>query len=57
MTRVVLDGGVIADAPRVELITIEGNRYFPPSSVRNEFLVESAPPYACPWKGECRISV
>jgi hypothetical protein len=27
---------------------------FPPSSVNSEFLVDSATPYNCPWKGECQ---
>jgi len=45
---------VIAEAPKDELILIEGNWYFPPSSVRQEYLQESPTPYTCPWKGECQ---
>lgn len=45
---------VIADAPRDELIFIEGNWYFPPSSIKMEFLRESDTPYTCPWKGDCQ---
>ena len=45
---------VIAEADRAELIYIEGNWYFPPSSVRTEYLRESDTPYTCPWKGICQ---
>ena len=33
-------------------VVVEGNHYFPPSSVNNEFLVESSTLTVCPWKGE-----
>ena len=52
--KAVLGDTVIAEAPKEDLVSIEGNWYFPPSSVRSEFLVESATPYTCPWKGECQ---
>jgi uncharacterized protein (DUF427 family) len=45
---------IIAEAPKEELIYIERNWYFPPASVKKEFLQESPTPYTCPWKGECR---
>ncbi len=45
---------VIADADKAELIYIEGNWYFPPSSVKREFLQKSDTPYTCPWKGVCQ---
>ncbi len=45
---------VIADAPKEDLIYIEGNWYFPPSSVKREFLQDSDTPYTCPWKGVCK---
>jgi uncharacterized protein (DUF427 family) len=45
---------IIAEAPKEDLIYIEGNWYFPPSSVRLEFLQESPTPYTCPWKGVCQ---
>jgi len=45
---------VIADAPKEDLIYIEGNWYFPPSSVKMEFLEKSPTPYTCPWKGVCQ---
>jgi len=45
---------VIAEAPKDELIFIERNWYFPPSSVKQEFLRKSDTPYTCPWKGVCQ---
>lgn len=52
--KAVLNGTVIAEAPKDDLISIEGNWYFPPSSVKSELLTESATPYTCPWKGQCQ---
>jgi uncharacterized protein (DUF427 family) len=52
--KAVLDGTVIAEAPKDDLISIEGNWYFPPSSVKEGFLIDSPTPYTCPWKGECQ---
>ena len=49
-----VNGTVIAEAPREELISIEGNWYFPPSSVNEKFLSKSATAYNCPWKGDCQ---
>lgn len=52
--KAVLNGTVIAEASKDELISIEGNWYFPPSSVKSELLTDSPTPYTCPWKGECQ---
>jgi uncharacterized protein (DUF427 family) len=49
-----VNGTVIAEAPQEELVKIEGNWYFPPASVKSEFLEKSPTPYPCPWKGECQ---
>jgi uncharacterized protein (DUF427 family) len=45
---------VIAEADKKDLIYIEQNWYFPPDSVKPEFLQKSDTPYTCPWKGECQ---
>ena len=45
---------VVAEAEQKDLIYIEGNWYFPPSSVKQEYLVKSPTPYTCPWKGVCQ---
>jgi uncharacterized protein (DUF427 family) len=45
---------IIAEAPKEDLIYIERNWYFPPESVKQEFLQKSDTPYTCPWKGVCQ---
>jgi uncharacterized protein (DUF427 family) len=52
--QAIWNGTVIAEAPKDELIYIEGNWYFPPSSVRQEYLRKSPTPYTCHWKGKCQ---
>jgi uncharacterized protein (DUF427 family) len=48
------NGQIIAEADKDDLIYIEGNWYFPPQSVNNQFLRTSSTPYNCPWKGDCQ---
>lgn len=45
---------IIAEAKKEDLIYIEGNWYFPPSTVDDTFLQKSDTPYTCPWKGVCQ---
>jgi uncharacterized protein (DUF427 family) len=52
--KAVLGETIIAEAAKEDLISIEGNWYFPPSSVNEEFLEKSPTPYTCAWKGECQ---
>lgn len=52
--KVTWNGHVIAEAPKEELIYIEGNWYFPPDSIKEEYFTKSDTPYTCPWKGECQ---
>ena len=52
--KAILGDTVIAEASKEDLISIEGNWYFPPSSVKMELLEKSPTPYTCPWKGECQ---
>jgi len=52
--QAVWKGVVIAEAPKEDLIYIEGNWYFPPASVKQEYLRKSDTPYTCPWKGKCQ---
>ena len=44
------NGTIVAesDATRV----VEGNHYFPPDSVKREYLKDSKTTTVCPWKGE-----
>jgi uncharacterized protein (DUF427 family) len=43
------NGEVIAESDQTEIV--EGNHYFPPDSVRQEFLQPSELTSVCPWKG------
>lgn len=52
--KAVLAGTVIAETDDSDLISIEGNWYFPLSAVKDGVLVESSTPYTCPWKGEAQ---
>lgn len=52
--KVIWNGNVIAEAPKEDLIYIEGNWYFPPTTVNVSYLQQSATPYTCPWKGDCQ---
>ena len=52
--KAVWNDQVIAEADKSELIYIEGNWYFPPGSVKQDFLRKSDTPYTCPWKGVCQ---
>ena len=52
--RALLNDQVIAEADKADLVYIEGNWYFPPSSVKLELLTKSNTLYSCPWKGTCQ---
>ena len=52
--KAIWNGKVIAEAPKKELLYIERNWYFPPTSVKQEFLQKSNTPCACPWRGVCQ---
>jgi uncharacterized protein (DUF427 family) len=54
MMKAVLNGVVIAEADKDDLVRIEGNWYWPPVAVAKGALVESSTPYTCPWKGEAQ---
>jgi uncharacterized protein (DUF427 family) len=49
--RAVWNDAVIAEAPRDELVRIEGNWYFPPTTLRREYFRDSAHRTECFWKG------
>ncbi|HJT63181.1 MAG TPA: DUF427 domain-containing protein [Candidatus Limnocylindria bacterium] len=49
MARATWNGTVIAESEEFELV--EGNVYFPPDSVRTEFLQPSDTHTVCWWKG------
>lgn len=43
---------LIAEADQADIISIEGNKYFPPSSVNKDYLVPNDEHTTCFWKGE-----
>jgi uncharacterized protein (DUF427 family) len=49
MARAIWNGTVIAEDDDVE--EVEGNLYFPATSVRQDYLRPSATTTECPWKG------
>ena len=49
MPRAIWNGVVIAESANCE--KVEGNAYFPPGSVRTQYLRASDHHTLCPWKG------
>lgn len=49
MPRAVWNDQVIADSD--DTVVVEGNHYFPPEAVNDEFLRPSDRHTVCPWKG------
>lgn len=47
--KAIWNGETIAESANTR--EIEGNQYFPPESVKREFLKESNTHTICPWKG------
>ena len=52
--KAVWNDKVIAEADKADLIYIERRWYFPPDSVKQDYLRKSDTPYTCPWKGVCQ---
>jgi uncharacterized protein (DUF427 family) len=49
MVDAIYNDHLIASSPRT--IVVEGNHYFPPEHVNQEFLQPSSMRTLCPWKG------
>ena len=49
MFQAVWKGTVLAESDQT--VKVEGNHYFPPQSLRQEFLAPSTITSTCPWKG------
>ena len=47
--KAIWNGTTIADSD--DTVVVEGNHYFPDSSLNSEFLKRSATHTHCPWKG------
>jgi uncharacterized protein (DUF427 family) len=50
MARAIWNGEVIAESD--DTVVVEGNHYFPASSVRADVLQPSGTTSSCPWKGQ-----
>ena len=50
MPRAIWNGTVVAESDKFE--TVEGNVYFPPTAIKQEFFKPSATKTVCGWKGE-----
>jgi len=49
MTKATWEGAVLAESDRC--VEVEGNQYFPPDAIRQEYFKSSATHSECPWKG------
>lgn len=50
--KAIWKGQVLAESE--ETVVVEGNHYFPPSSIKMEYFKQSDTITHCPWKGEAR---
>ncbi|WP_420317115.1 DUF427 domain-containing protein [Ekhidna sp.] len=48
--KAIWNGEVIAESD--DTVVVEGNHYFPPSSIKKEFFKETDTHTVCPWKGK-----
>ncbi|HEX9879671.1 MAG TPA: DUF427 domain-containing protein [Candidatus Binatia bacterium] len=48
--KAIWENAVLAESDQT--VSIEGNRYFPPISVKKEYFRESDKHTTCPWKGK-----
>ena len=50
MMQAIWNGTVLAESDRT--IVVEGNHYFPPESINQEYFCPSDTHTNCPWKGQ-----
>lgn len=50
MVRAIWKDTIIAESEQTK--TVEGNHYFPPNSVRRQYLQDSSTTSICGWKGQ-----
>jgi len=50
MPKVTVNGTVLAESDRCE--RVEGNYYFPPEAIAQEYFAPSTTHTSCPWKGQ-----
>jgi uncharacterized protein (DUF427 family) len=51
MPKAVWNGAVLAEADRDQVEVVEGNIYFPPTAINQDYFTPSATHTVCPWKG------
>ena len=49
MARAMWNGAVLAESDKT--VIVEGNHYFPPDALRQEYFKPSSTHTVCPWKG------
>ena len=49
MPKAIWNNAVLAESDRCEVV--EGNQYFPPDSINQQYLKSSQTHTTCPWKG------
>ena len=52
MAKAVWNGETLAESEDYQMV--EGNIYFPPDSVKWEYLQDGDRQYTCPWKGKTK---
>ncbi len=50
MAKAIWNNVVLAESDQTEVV--EGNHYFPPSSLNRDYFIESNHHTFCPWKGQ-----
>ncbi|NEO12257.1 MAG: DUF427 domain-containing protein [Moorea sp. SIO3F7] len=50
MPKAIWNGALLAESD--ECVVVEGNQYFPPDSINNQYFKESTTHTTCYWKGE-----
>ncbi len=50
MPKAIWNGSVLAESDKCEVV--EGNQYFPPDSINQEYFQASSTHTTCPWKGQ-----
>ncbi|HXM60327.1 MAG TPA: DUF427 domain-containing protein [Terriglobales bacterium] len=49
MAKAIWEGTVLAESE--QCVEVEGNQYFPPDAIKQEYFKPSAAHTICPWKG------
>jgi uncharacterized protein (DUF427 family) len=49
MAKAIWEGAILAESN--QCVEVEGNQYFPPDTIHQEYFKASAAHTVCPWKG------